>query len=699
MKKIFRILLTVATLLLLAPFVKAQERPADPSIAGIIGPLEWKDDGSTYTVDNTEAMVGYSKVISKPTSDGTYWIKLETFATGTASKVLTSKPSDIILVLDYSTSMNDSYGSISRKRALRNAVRAFLTKIHDNDASAREAAQAAGETYPGDRVAIVSFNEDATLRYGLTQISEGYTAMYNSYNDDPPVANYTNPADGLDLAMQQWQSGGSPTTDESRTRAVVVFTDGCPSWHYSYVFDSDYVAEAINNANELKSRYGASVYTIGLFDTGDSSWRTLGQSIVDYMNFLSSNFTGVTAACNDYPARPATNTTAINGTVTYSFTDYTSLAAARAADAYATQAEALAGDSDYFFMASDDPSSLESIFEKVAEQTAGTTNTSLSASTSTVDVVSHSFKLPDGANKNTIKVFTAKCTAANATTKQYSFDTEVLAPWSDDKFDQYVWDEHGNVISVTRNVDVDDAIPNNITVDVDNCLIEVEGFDYGNNFCGIITNEQGQPEVHGHKLIIMIPVKMNPNAVGGPNVETNGEGSGIIIKHEGADDESIIQFESPTVSLPVNLHIEKTGLRPGESAKFKISRQAEGDSGWEYVTSVFVTNGDHADRSDDNNPIVYVRGLPSVNENEKGFTYKVEEEPWTWSYEPTQPQLTNTGKVTNPFTFDNTKRDNIEYSIRHAESKATNTFKTDIAKNVEYDDSKENTGVGREKNQ
>ena len=694
MKKIYSIILTAATLLAFAPIISAQ-RPTDPSIEGIIGHLEWKDDGTSYEV-NTTKNVGYSKVISKPTSDGTYWIKLETFATGTASKVLTSKPSDIILVLDYSTSMNDSYGSITRKRALRNAVRAFLTKIHDNDASAREAAQAAGETYPGDRVAIVSFNEDATVRYNLTQINEGYTSMYNSYSNDPPVDNYTNPADGLKLAMAEWQVGGSPTTDESRTRAVVVFTDGCPSWHYSYVFDSDYVAEAINDANTLKSSYGANVYTIGLFDTSDRSWNTLGQSIIDYMNFLSSNFTGVTAACNDYPARPATNTTAINGTVTYSFTDYTNLAAARAADAYATQAEAVAGNSDYFFMASDDPTSLEKIFEKVAEQTAGQTNTSLSASTSTVDVVSHSFKLPDGANANTIKVFTAKCTAANATTKQYSFATEVLAPWSDDKFDQYVWDEHGNVVSVTRNVDVDDAIPDNITVDVDNCLIEVTGFDYGNNFCGIVTNERGQQEVHGHKLIIMIPVQMNENAVGGPNVETNGEGSGIIIKHEGEDDESIIQFESPTVSLPVNLHIEKTGLRPGESAKFKIWRQAEGSSIWEYVTTVFVTNGDSSDKTAQGNPIVYVRGLPSVDANENGFTYKVEEDSWTWSYMPTEPQYTNTGKVTNPFTFDNTKRDNIEYSIRHAESKATNTFKTGIAKNVEYDDSKQNSGVGRD---
>ena len=67
MKKIFSILLTATTLLSFAPFVRAQ-RPADPSIAGVIGPLEWKDDGSTYEVDNTEAMVGYSKVISKPAS-------------------------------------------------------------------------------------------------------------------------------------------------------------------------------------------------------------------------------------------------------------------------------------------------------------------------------------------------------------------------------------------------------------------------------------------------------------------------------------------------------------------------------------------------------------------------------------------------------------------------------------------------------
>ena len=521
--------------------------------------------------------------------------------------------------------------------------------------------------------------------------------MYNSYNSEIQTDPYTNPAAALQDAQKEWQSGGQPTTDTNRNRAVVVFTDGCPSKHWSYVFDRDYESNAINEASKLKSSYGASVYTIGLFDTSHSSWRTLGSPIIDYMNFLSSNFTGVTSTYT-YPQNPSHQwDTGINGTITYHFADYSDIAAARASDAYASAAQAQSGDSDYFFMATDDPSSLEAIFEKVAEQTAGQTNTSLSAATSTVDVVSHSFKLPDGANASTIKVFTAKCTAANATTKQYSFDTEVLAPWSDDKFDQYVWDEDGKVIDVHRDVDVDDLIPDGIDVDPANCKIEVTGFDYSNNFCGIVKNGT-KDEVHGHKLIIMIPVQMNPDAVGGPNVATNAEGSGIIVKHdsEEEEDETILLFESPTVSLPVNIHIEKTGLNPGESARFKISRQAEGSSIWEYVTSVFVTNGKNADRTKDGNPVVYVRGLPSVNEDEKGFTYKVEEESWTWSYGTVDPQYTGTHKVENPFTFDNSVRVE-DYELRHAESKATNTFKTGTGvKTVKYDDSKKNTGVGRE---
>ena len=157
----------------------------------------------------------------------------------------------------------------------------------------------------------------------------------------------------------------------------------------------------------------------------------------------------------------------------------------------------------------------------------------------------------------------------------------------------------------------------------------------------------------------------------------------------------------------MNIHITKTGLDAGESAKFRIERAVlpEGDvnvttlTDWHYVSTVFVTKR----QGQTTNPIVKVIGLPanvevtegqgeSATTKQKNVVYRITEEPWSWSYDPlTDPQYTNTTSVTNPFTFGNKKKDNIDVLVRHAESKATNVFKRNVVTgNVRYDDSKDN---------
>ena len=82
-------------------------------------------------------------------------------------------------------------------------------------------------------------------------------------------------------------------------------------------------------------------------------------------------------------------------------------------------------------------------------------------------------------------------------------------------------------------------------------------------------------------------------------------------------------------------------------------------------------------------------GMPSVDERDKEFVYRIVEDNWSWSYVTTAATATQSDQlVTNPFIFTNTKKEGIDYKVRHAESKATNTFKTGVA--VQYDDSKNN---------
>ena len=82
---------------------------------------------------------------------------------------------------------------------------------------------------------------------------------------------------------------------------------------------------------------------------------------------------------------------------------------------------------------------------------------------------------------------------------------------------------------------------------------------------------------------------------------------------------------------------------------------------------------------------------------QKDLIYRIREDGWSWSYDRDEtPQYTVTSKVTNPFTFTNTPKENIDIIVRHAESKATNTFKT--GGGATFDDSKTNTRTTNESN-
>ena len=85
------------------------------------------------------------------------------------------------------------------------------------------------------------------------------------------------------------------------------------------------------------------------------------------------------------------------------------------------------------------------------------------------------------------------------------------------------------------------------------------------------------------------------------------------------------------------------------------------------------------------------------------FEYRIVEGNWSWSYNlvsikgadgRTIGNLTTRSATTdelesNPFIFVNELKNGVDYKVRHAESKATNTFKTGVT-NTEYEDSKEN---------
>ena len=322
-----------------------------------------------------------------------------------------------------------------------------------------------------------------------------------------------------------------------------------------------------------------------------------------------------------------------------------------------------------------------------------------------VDVVSQSFVIPPDVNKEDIVIKIAKCSTkvektfiedgVEKTDKFFIFEEpKTINIFSDPKvlsgytYDKKVVDSEGHETGeVLYNTPVDgslslDFAKSDSSLEKED-MVTLTGFNYGALFCGPVYDEGWTAEMEGsenhidhytgYKVILEIPIKMNPKAVGGPDVDTNAEGSGIKIGN------STIPFRSPHVSLPVNIWIRKDGLEVGESAKFIIERAVIpstwpklGDEdyptkstdgrydalSWEPVSSVFVTRHKGQDQNGVNAPVTKAVGLPSVDDQDNEFIYRIiESTDWSWSYTQGTTSIFTTDLLeTNPFIFYNTKK-------------------------------------------
>ena len=585
---------------------------------------------------------------------------------------------------------NDQYffQGTSRIHALKDAVEVFIEEIDKNDANfTDENGNILGprDGRLGNRIAIVKFASDkndnptpteyyvnrSDRTYNYSQIVRQLTDVENNVETlKADVKSFVARGDtqagyGMSYANTILSGIDAYNTAHKRvsSKTVVMFTDGEPKDNYA----------AIAQAYVAKNTYKAKVYTVGVFTTSPSETGNYdSQRMWRYMNYVSSN----------YPNASGINTAGDDG-------------------------DSNAG---YYRDASGN-ASLTDIFKQIAQASGGSSYTGMTEAAATVDVVSASFMLPDGATEESIEIYTSPVVGIMKTPDGQR-DTTYTVTVDGEEVERH-WLKFGTEYLKPTNPqtytkpddDTEYPVDDNITVTLsksgsskkDN-VITVNNFDYANNWCGV--DESSPTGYHGHKLIIKIPIMMDPSAVGGPHVATNADGSGIFVN--GQMDKPAVKFESPKVSLPVNLHINKQGLDTGESAKFNVLRSNDGGSHWTEVTSVFVTR--HSGQETDE-PLTKIQGLPSTDENGKEYVYKIVEDDWSWSYTGTavggidrSDQL-----VTNPFIFTNQKiSTDIDIEVRHAESKATNTFKNGnfvvnnkVVKKVNenhvgYDDSKNN---------
>ena len=626
------------SLVLLIPALAQSQTVKDPTIY------------SNYKVENG---IATGKGVDGPVG-GIYTLTLETFATGLTTVTETSTPVDIVLVLDTSSSMTEDYtykdddgNSVTdtRLNALKYAVKKFVTEIARND---REKDNGdARDKVLGNRIQIITFNKTATARFNSFQPASANETTIKSNVDNIGYSQNTRTDLGMQTALTWVNTSKNATywttnnlkNDNNHNIVVVMFTDGCPSTSGSTNFTASYAIDAVNYAKSIKDA-GATVYSVGLITWSDLT--SVNQTRVrNMMDYISSNFPDGTAS--------STNTFTCTGTRV-------------STDFYADANEVDLGD----------------IFQSIAEASGGSAST-IPGETMVVDEVSNSFEVPSTFTADDVVVYTR----------------DVLTDGTD-------WDEDSkeilNTIELPENYDLEALPPENIAaqladegtvgVYLHNGKLMIIGFNYskpdddGYNGNWVGWRDNGVT-CAGKELVIEFNVKASDGVTGGDGTNTNIAATSGVYVPVFDENGNFIGYQNknsypyPQTDLPINIIIQKEGLRRGESATIQIYRAPikEGvfdqntgkpapdlTNGWDNFTKVILTN------TTDTDGATVIKVLRCLDPS---FVYRLKEDDWGWGYILDTKDTNTSVQEHNPFVFQNTLK---QGAVKHAEAVSINVF-------------------------
>ena len=193
---------------------------------------------------------------------------------------------------------------MSRLEALKAAANNFIDSIEEKASS--------GEGVD-HRIAVVTYSTDATILSG----SSAGNAFVDVHDNIGGINTLQTAINGLDIVMYTRSDLGlqmavdifdQDTPDPGlRNRVVVFFTDGAPASSGTGSFQESVANPAIAAAKTLKappsaSGYGATVYSIGIFDGADPT-AAIGSTSNEnkFMHFVSSNYPDAVSMTNHGP--------------------------------------------------------------------------------------------------------------------------------------------------------------------------------------------------------------------------------------------------------------------------------------------------------------------------------------------------------------------------------------------------------------
>lgn len=467
-------------------------------------------------------------------ADGSYKIRMEAFTTGKVTTTTSTTPVDVVLVLDQSGSMADDFNGNSTSRrqyAMKQAVNQFIGAVADKyDAEKSD-----------HRISIVTFGSDASVLQDWTLVTPAETetaespsgetaikAKINGLPSEPEGA--TNVADGMKQAETLMGSGYNYTgSNTTRQKVVVLFTDGVPTTQSD--FDTTVANGAIQSAKALKDA-GATVYSVGIFNGANP------EQLYGDKGFDRNSNGSVGSDWSDFSFWMIGDIKSYDVPAGNRFLNYISSNYSEASEiGIKNYKRTFLGvgyrgweitrnfnrTSSSYYLTANDSASLSRIFTTISENI-GQASIDLSSSTVVKDIVTPYFTMP--ANTADVKLYTA--------------------------------DYNGKSFGMEQPAGSDVRA----TIDAKTNTVSVTGFDFNKYYVA----DKKHEGTYGKKLIIEFSVQRKPGFVGGNNVPTNGDSSGVYTE-KGV---SAGLFDVPKVNVPIiapelagqDCHVYYLGTQP-----------------------------------------------------------------------------------------------------------------------------------------
>lgn len=554
-----------------APLVQANAQAANgPARAPLRASA---NDGSTTPPDPAKDKDNEGLVTTKTAEaigDGEYKITLTSYTTGTVTEKTTTKPTDIVLVLDQSGSMAEKFSAVSKENADKEAGKtagAYLTpdgeKLRYNNGEweyyhyhysifgsyyqwdtysgntfyssrllalktaattfVNQVSKEATENGVDHRIAIVGFssNEGQYGDYKNTEILTGCTV-----NNNNGVQYVAKPSSETSDAYKEYISAcGTALVTPEKAKAAINYlgANGGTETDKGMQMAKD-ILDNDSKKNEDRNRVvvlftdGAPLITTGEYNSQSTTDRadraiSISNGICDKATVYTVGvFSG---AKGDLSKGLPENDGNWNGTnkpnrfmhlVSSNYPDATAM------DKPGSVNSSLKNDDSYYLSAGD-ADTLNNIFKKISDNIS-TPSINLGKQAYVQDTVSDYFTAPVGG------------TVTVATEKAYY--------------------ENGN-LRWTK----DNNPPTGLKPTVTDKTVKVSGFDYDANFVSETgrdeTDSKKPGDFHGRRLVVTFTVKAEPGFLGGNNVPTNDATSGVY------DEKGTLveNFDYPRVNVPI----------------------------------------------------------------------------------------------------------------------------------------------------